>query len=150
MSSLGLRLKLFLVFVGLIGLAIASADYSTYAPVIKPTDTELTQFFEQSGGRYDIQPQVAATFVDFPALAHLPTVTVTDADGAKHVAHDRRRSGHQLPDGLHRRGGGGEGHGAPKKGEEMPADLRPKSPMIEDYVTHMSLKIVICRWQLKW
>lgn len=61
-------------------LAVASSDYSTYAPDIKPTDAELTQFFEQAGGRYDIQPQVIGTFVDFPALAHLPTVTVTDAE----------------------------------------------------------------------
>jgi peptidyl-prolyl cis-trans isomerase D len=61
-------------------LAVASADYSTYAPEIKPTDAELTQFFEQAGGRYDIQPQVVASFLDFPALAHLPTVTVTDAE----------------------------------------------------------------------
>jgi peptidyl-prolyl cis-trans isomerase D len=61
-------------------LATASADYSTFAPDIKPTDAELTQFFEQSGGRYDIQPRVVATFVDFPALNYLPSITVTDAE----------------------------------------------------------------------
>lgn len=61
-------------------LAVASADYSVYAPEIKPTDAELTQFFEQAGGRYDIQPQVVATFVDFPALTQLPSVKVTDAE----------------------------------------------------------------------
>lgn len=61
-------------------LAIASADYSVYAPEIKPTDAELTQFFEQAGSRYDIPTQIAATFVDFPALTHLPNVTVTDAE----------------------------------------------------------------------
>jgi len=61
-------------------LAIASADYSVFAPEIKPSDAELTQFFEQAGGRYDIQPQVVATFVDFPALTHLPNITVTDAE----------------------------------------------------------------------
>jgi peptidyl-prolyl cis-trans isomerase D len=61
-------------------LATASADYSTFAPDIKPTDAELTQFFEQSGGRYDIQPRVVATFVDFPALTYLPSVAVTDAE----------------------------------------------------------------------
>lgn len=61
-------------------LATASADYSVFAPEIKPTDAELTQFFEQAGGRYDIQPRVVATFVDFPALTFLPNVTVTDAE----------------------------------------------------------------------
>src|SRR4051812_25718079 len=31
-------------------LATASADYSTFAPEIKPTDAELTKYFEESGG----------------------------------------------------------------------------------------------------
>lgn len=31
--------------------------------------------------------------------------------------------------------GKGGDHAKPKKGEEMPVDLRPKAPMIEDYVT---------------
>jgi flagellar protein FliL len=30
--------------------------------------------------------------------------------------------------------GGGE-HGAPKKGDTMPDDLKPKSPLIDDYIT---------------
>jgi flagellar FliL protein len=30
---------------------------------------------------------------------------------------------------------GGGGHGAPKKGDTMPEDLKPRSPMIEDTVT---------------
>jgi flagellar FliL protein len=34
-------------------------------------------------------------------------------------------------------GGGGEHGAAPKKGEEMPVDLRPKSAMIEDSVTSL-------------
>ena len=59
-----------------LSLATASADYSTFAPELKPTDLQLTQYFEQSGGRYDIQPRVVATFVDFPALTYLPQVKV--------------------------------------------------------------------------
>ncbi|WP_414663314.1 peptidylprolyl isomerase [Horticoccus sp. 23ND18S-11] len=61
-------------------LATASADYAAFKPEIKPTDVELTQFFEQSGGRYDIPPRVVVSAVEFPALAHVGSVTVTDAD----------------------------------------------------------------------
>lgn len=32
-------------------------------------------------------------------------------------------------------GGGHGGHGAPKKGDTMPEDLKPKAPLIEDSVT---------------
>jgi flagellar FliL protein len=40
----------------------------------------------------------------------------------------------EVSDPNHGKGGGGD-HAKPKKGEEMPLDLRPKGPMIEDYVT---------------
>lgn len=59
-------------------LATASVDYAAYAPEIKPTEAELTAFFEQAGGRYDIPPKVVATYLDFPAASHLAKVTVTD------------------------------------------------------------------------
>lgn len=40
----------------------------------------------------------------------------------------------EISDPNHGKGGGGD-HAKPKKGEEMPADLRPRAPLIEDYVT---------------
>ena len=61
-------------------LATATADYAAFRPEIKPTDAELTQFFEQSGGRYDIPPRVVVSYVDFPTVSYLPTVTVTEAE----------------------------------------------------------------------
>ncbi len=61
-------------------LATATADYTTFKPEIKPTDAELTQFFEQSGGRYDIPPRVVVTYVEFPALNYIGSVNFTDAD----------------------------------------------------------------------
>ncbi len=61
-------------------LATATADYAAYKPEIKPSDADLTTFFEQSGGRYDIPPHVVVTYLDFPALEYLPKVTLTDAD----------------------------------------------------------------------
>jgi peptidyl-prolyl cis-trans isomerase D len=61
-------------------LATATADYAAFKPEIKPTDAELTQFFEQSGGRYDIPPRVVVSAIDFPTARYLPKVTVTDAE----------------------------------------------------------------------
>lgn len=61
-------------------LATATADYSAYKPEIKPTDADLTQFFEQAGGRYDIPPHVVVSYLDFPAIDQLAKVTVTEAE----------------------------------------------------------------------
>ena len=61
-------------------LATATADYAAFKPEIKPTDAELIQFFEQSGGRYDIPPRVVVSAIDFPAASFMPGITVTDAE----------------------------------------------------------------------
>lgn len=61
-------------------IATASADYAAFKPEIKPTDAELTQFFEQAGGRYDIPPRVVVGSLDFPASAYAANVKLTDAD----------------------------------------------------------------------
>jgi peptidyl-prolyl cis-trans isomerase D len=61
-------------------LAIGTADYASFKPDLKPTDTELTQFFEQSGGRYDIPPRVVVNYIDFPGAAYAGQVNVTDAE----------------------------------------------------------------------
>jgi peptidyl-prolyl cis-trans isomerase D len=61
-------------------LATAAADYTAFKPEIKPTEAELTQFFEQSGGRYDIPPKVEVSYLDFPAANYLPHVNVTEAE----------------------------------------------------------------------
>jgi peptidyl-prolyl cis-trans isomerase D len=61
-------------------LATAAVDYAAFKPEIKPTDAELTQFFEQSGGRYDIPPRMVVSYVDFPAANYLPNVNVTEAE----------------------------------------------------------------------
>jgi peptidyl-prolyl cis-trans isomerase D len=61
-------------------LATASLDYAAYKPEIKPTDAELTQFFEQAGGRYDIPPRVVVSAVEFPATKYISQVNVTEAE----------------------------------------------------------------------
>jgi peptidyl-prolyl cis-trans isomerase D len=61
-------------------LALATVDYAAFKPDIKPTDAELTKFFEENSFRYEIPPRVVATYVDFPATNYLPEVNVTEAD----------------------------------------------------------------------
>lgn len=61
-------------------IATATTDYAAFKPEIKPTDAELTAFFEQSGGRYDVPPRVLVSYVDFPAINYIGGITVTDAE----------------------------------------------------------------------
>jgi peptidyl-prolyl cis-trans isomerase D len=61
-------------------IATANADYTSMKSDVKPTDAELTKFFEESGGRYDIQPRVSVSYVDFPAANYVSAVKVTDAE----------------------------------------------------------------------
>jgi peptidyl-prolyl cis-trans isomerase D len=61
-------------------LATATADYGAFKPDIKPTDAELTKFFEDNSFRYEVPPRVDATYVEFPSSQFVPSVKVTDAD----------------------------------------------------------------------
>jgi peptidyl-prolyl cis-trans isomerase D len=61
-------------------LATATADYASFKPDIKPTDAELTKYFEENSFRYEIPPQVIASYVDFPTASYLSAVTVTEAE----------------------------------------------------------------------
>jgi peptidyl-prolyl cis-trans isomerase D len=60
--------------------ATATADYKSFAPAIAPTEADLTKYFEENSFRYDIAPRVVASYIDFPSLGFLPSVTVTDAE----------------------------------------------------------------------
>lgn len=61
-------------------LATASVNYNEFKPEIKPTDAELTQFFEQAGGRYDIAPKVVVSYIDFPVTNFISQVNVSEAE----------------------------------------------------------------------
>jgi peptidyl-prolyl cis-trans isomerase D len=61
-------------------LATGTVDYAAFKPTITPGDSELAQFFEQSGGRYDIPPQVSLGVVEFPALEQMAKVNLTEAE----------------------------------------------------------------------
>lgn len=60
--------------------ATATVSYADFKPEIKPTDAELTQFFEQAGGRYDIPPRIVVSYLDFSVTQYIAAVTVGDAE----------------------------------------------------------------------
>lgn len=61
-------------------LATATADYAGFKVDLKPTDADLTKFFEENAFRYEIPPRMVATYVDFPAASYVAGMTVTEAD----------------------------------------------------------------------
>lgn len=61
-------------------IATATVDYTAFKIDVKPTDAELTKFYEDNAFRYEIPPRVVATIVDFPSATHLAAINVTDAD----------------------------------------------------------------------
>ncbi|MDO8540918.1 MAG: peptidyl-prolyl cis-trans isomerase [Opitutaceae bacterium] len=61
-------------------LATATADYAAYKPDLKPTDAELTKFFEENSFRYEIPPRVVASYVEFPSSNFMVNVNVTEAE----------------------------------------------------------------------
>lgn len=61
-------------------LSTASTNYASFQPDIKPSEEELTKFFEENAFRYEIPPRVVASHVLFPASQFLPQVTVTESE----------------------------------------------------------------------
>jgi len=47
-------------------LSTAAVDYASFAPDIKPSDAELTKFFEENGVRYEIRRAWSTSYVGFP------------------------------------------------------------------------------------
>jgi len=61
-------------------LSIANVDYKSFAPAITPSEADLTKFFADNSGRYEIQPQIAVRYAEFPAYEFINKVTATEAD----------------------------------------------------------------------
>jgi peptidyl-prolyl cis-trans isomerase D len=61
-------------------LATATADYTSFAPAIKPTDADLAKFFDENSFRYEIPPRVTASYIEFSSLNFIAGVIVTDAE----------------------------------------------------------------------
>lgn len=61
-------------------LAVATVDYASYNPAIATTEAILTKYFEDNALRYEIPPQVVASYVEFSVLPLLSQVNVTEAE----------------------------------------------------------------------
>lgn len=59
-------------------LSTATVDYASFAPTLKPTDADLTKFFEENAFRYEIPPRVDASYADFSSINFIAGVTVTE------------------------------------------------------------------------
>jgi peptidyl-prolyl cis-trans isomerase D len=61
-------------------IAVASVDYTKYAPAITPAPAELAKFFDENSTHYKIPPHVSVDYLDFPAADFVPQVSVTDTE----------------------------------------------------------------------
>lgn len=59
-------------------LAVAEIDYAAFNPSISPAAADLAKFFEDNAFRYQVPPQVRVTYVEFPAVAHLASISLTE------------------------------------------------------------------------
>ena len=61
-------------------IAMATVAYAGYNPAIDPSDVQLLKFFEENSFRYQISKRISAEAVEFPAVAYIGQVSVTDAE----------------------------------------------------------------------
>lgn len=61
-------------------LGVATVDYAAYNPSVPTNDAILTKFFEENTFRYEIPPRIAVDYIEFSALAFLPSVNVTEPE----------------------------------------------------------------------
>jgi peptidyl-prolyl cis-trans isomerase D len=61
-------------------LGVATVDYASFNPTIPAGDAVLTKYFEDNSARFEIPPRVSVSYVDFPAVAYLSRVTVTEPE----------------------------------------------------------------------
>lgn len=59
-------------------LGVATVNYGSFNPAIKPTNEELTKYFADNSFRYQIPPRMEATCVLFPLTDYLDKVTTTE------------------------------------------------------------------------
>ncbi len=61
-------------------LAVATIDYASFNPTIPTSDAILTKFFEDNSARYEVPPQVVASYIEFSLLPLMAQVTVTEPE----------------------------------------------------------------------
>lgn len=59
---------------------VATLDYAAYAPTIEPLDAILQIYFEGNSFRYEIAPQVAVRYLNFPATDYDDQINLTEAE----------------------------------------------------------------------
>ncbi len=63
---------------------IVKLDYSTYAPLIEPTDDNLRTYFEANSFRYDTAPEVRVSYIEYPATSYLASIQLTEDEIRAH------------------------------------------------------------------
>lgn len=61
-------------------LMTAGVNYASFNPEIPQSDADLAKYFEENSFRYEIQPRVSASYLDFPATDYLGQVSFSDAE----------------------------------------------------------------------
>ncbi len=61
-------------------ISIATADYATFAPDIKLTDSEAAKFLTDNSFRYTISPRVAVDCVQFPLASFMAGISPAEAE----------------------------------------------------------------------
>ncbi len=58
----------------------ATVDYASYHPEIATPEAALVRYFQTNAARYQIPPEVSASYVDFNAFSYFLQVKVSDAE----------------------------------------------------------------------
>jgi peptidyl-prolyl cis-trans isomerase D len=72
-------------------LNLAVADFAAFAPEISPSESELTTFFQNNLFRYEIPPQVRASYVSFTAADRMGLVEPTAEEVRSYYEINRAR-----------------------------------------------------------
>ncbi len=61
-------------------LGTAKIDYAAYQFDAKPTDADLTKYFQDNALKYQVPAQIHASYILFPASSYIANVTPTEAE----------------------------------------------------------------------
>ncbi len=64
-------------------LSVATVDYASFQPDLKPTDADLAKFYQENDFRYQIPARIAAGYLDFAAADYVSQVKGTGDAKAK-------------------------------------------------------------------
>lgn len=67
-------------------ITVATADYASFDPSLKPTDADLTKFFGENSFRYQFPPRAHVSYVDYPAANFISQVSATEDEAKAYYA----------------------------------------------------------------